>query len=343
MSKNRKKIQILIIVLASFISNIIYCQNTILLFSNYPSNISIVEKNHKVVKNPIWENNSGGYILDIKNSEETKISASKNLSFKLSTNNVTTKNIVINKGEELNLHRCLNSQEYCCENLSSKQQSATKKIYSVSLMKKSANKNKVLIFKNPSNEFFQIEDLFFTWETDSIVSKLSIIEIESLETIFEKEINDTLSSISFSTIKDDLKNKLKLDANYMLKVFTRNLDDNKLGLSENAFPFELKSMAFTNKEYYFPSFESVCINWKSNFKTDSIVISNKKGDVIFVSNDIEENNFCLSNVIEKDKIEPAVDYIVSIWLENNTVERYPFVILLDKEETDALKELLFFE
>ena len=161
-----KKILSILLTLLAFNS---FSQQSILLYTNYPSSIKIIENDKLIKTTPIWEKNAGGYIIDINNEAKTLVTADNDIFFKLSNNNKTTKKIRLPKGNKLSIYQCLNSEEYCCERLTTKQQSATKKIYAVALMKKSATKNKTVIFNNLTNEFINKNDINFCWETDSIL------------------------------------------------------------------------------------------------------------------------------------------------------------------------------
>jgi len=318
-----------------------FSQQSILLYTNFPSNIKVFENNKAIKRTPIWEENAGGYIIDINNEAKTLISAEGNINFKLSNDNKTTKKITLSDGESLSIYKCLNNEKYCCERLTTKQQSATKKIYAVSLMKKSAMKNKTVIFNDITNEFTSKNDIKLSWKTDSIIKFISIYDVNTMDIIYEKDIKNNIDSIDYYFIKNDLKQDLKDNNKYILKIITRNLQDPINEIKESSYEFSIKSLAFYKKQYYFSTFEAVDIKWKStiDIKTISLIEKASNTELKKIENS-NTNEFVLSDNIEKTKITSGKDYLLKIELSNGIIETYPFIILLDQEENDGLKFLI---
>ena len=335
--KTRKTLSIILTLLV-FNS---FSQQSILLYTNFPSSIKIMENNKLLKTTPIWERNAGGYIIDVNNEAKTLVAADGDIFFKLSNDNKTTKKIRLPKGGKLSIYKCLNSEEYCCERLTTKQQSATKKIYAVALMKKSAMRNKTVSFNNLTNEFINKDDVRFSWKTDSILKSISIYDVVSMDVIYEKEFNDNIYSIDYNTIKKDLKQDLKQNNKYVLKVITRNLADPITELKESSYGFNLKSIAFENKQYYFSTFEAVDIKWNTKQKVKSLLLIEKKSsNTLKKIENFTKNEFILSDIIDKKQIKSGLDYILKIELTDGSNEKYPFVILLNEDENNDLRFLL---
>jgi hypothetical protein len=335
------KAKILLVIILSFFSNILFSQKTILLYTNFPSSIKIIENDKLVNKTPIWTKNEGGYIIDINNDVKTLIFAKENINFKLSNDNSITKEINLGSGENLSIYKCLNSEEYCCERLTTKQQSATKKIYAVSLMKKNANSNKTVVFNELNHEFITQENVIIEWETDSVIKSISLYDVNSMEIVFEKELKENIYSINYNDIKIESKKELKSNNKYVLKITTRDLQELSTETKESSFEFKISILAFENRQYYYNTFESVKVNWKTKLDINSIsIIEKKSGKVLSKVLNINTNELILSKVIEKARIISGIEYILNFETNNGVIIYYPFIILLDQDENEDLKMLL---
>lgn len=335
------KAKILLVIILSFFSNILFSQKTILLYTNFPSSIKIIENDKLVNKTPIWTKNEGGYIIDINNDVKTLIFAKENINFKLSNDNSITKEINLGSGENLSIYKCLNSEEYCCERLTTKQQSATKKIYAVSLMKKNANSNKTVVFNELNNEFITQENVIIEWKTDSVIKSISLYDVNSMEIVFEKELKENIYSINYNDIKIESKKELKSNNKYVLKITTRDLQELSTETKESSFEFKISILAFENRQYYYNTFESVKVNWKTKLDINSIsIIEKKSGKVLSKVLNINTNELILSKVIEKARIISGIEYILNFETNNGVIIYYPFIILLDQDENEDLKMLL---
>jgi len=317
-----------------------FAQQSILLFTNFPSSIKIMENNKLISTSPIWEKNAGGYIIDVNNEAKTLVAADGDIYFKLSNDNKTTKKIRLQKGGKLSIYKCLNSEEYCCERLTTKQQSATKKIYAVALMKKSAMRNKTVIFNNLTDEFINKDDIKFSWKTDSILKSISIYDVSSMDVIYEKEFDNDIFSIDYNFIKDDLKHDLLFNNKYVLKIITRNLANPITKMKESSYGFSLKPIAFNNKQYYFSTFEAVNIEWATNDSIrNMILVSKVKADTLLNLKSYNKKYFSLEKEIDINKISSGKDYLLIFNLNNGLSVKYPFIILLNNEENEELKIL----
>ena len=202
-------------------------------------------------------------------------------------------------------------------------------------------RNKTVIFNNLTDEFIDKDDISFSWKTDSIIKSISIYDVVSMGVIYEKEFEDNIYSINYNTIKEDLKQDLKQNNKYVLKVVTRNLADPITETKESSYGFSLKSIAFENKQYYFSTFEAVNIKWSTKQKIKSISLTEKKSSNILKKvENLTKNEFVLSENIEKNQIKSGLDYILKIELTDGTIEKYPFVILLNDDENNDLRFLL---
>ena len=316
-------------------------QQSILLFTRFPANISVHENSVPVEKEAIWKQNMGGYLLNINNDSKTIIESSKDLTFKLSNENQTTKDIELEKGSSISVYKCMNNDKYCCEKLSDRQQSATKKIYAVAIMKKSALQNKTVVFESSQNSFIQKDDINIQWHTDSIVQKLVLYDVNEMEEILDIAVDDDLKEFSYERFKEDMTGEIKQNHKYVLKVITKNDEDIITGNKESSFPFELNEISFLGTDYYFPTLESVNIAWNTFSKITKLEIRNKSSkEIIYQQNDIEVNSIKLSEINTGKPIKSEEDYELILTLENTNIYTYPFVVLLTKEESNALLQVL---
>lgn len=320
---------------------IINAQQSVLLFTNFPSDLMISEEKTSVEKTPIWIKDKGGYLIDIKSDVKTIITSSSNITFKLSNENKTTKNIQISKGDKISVFNCLNSDEYCCQKLSDKQQSATKKIYAVSLMKKSANINKTVQFNNLTNSFINKTEFNVKWSTDSLIQSISIFDVNSMEEIFNKKISNQINSITYSDIKNNLLSDLSDGGKYVLKIHTRNLQNPIIEIEESSYGFEINTLAFVNKTYYFLTKESVNIEWDTKKTIKEISFYSKPDNIkLWSSVDFTKNNFSINTDIANTKIITGTEYVLKLVLENDNVFSYSFVVLLSEEESEELFKIV---
>ena len=319
-------------------------QNTLLIYTKFLSDLNFIDESASAVplKN-LWQKDDGGYILNYEDADKTYISSENYANFKLSSQKKLTKLITLEENDKVSLHNCLNNEKYCCERLTDKQKKGTEKLFAVAVMKKSALKDQLLIFDEKNlKEFHHPENISINWKTKAPVKKVYLVDINEIKTIWEaSEYTD--HSFSYNTLENIAGDVIETGHKYQLNIVVEKDEEKD---EKFTWDFELKPLAFENTEYYFPTAEAVQIKWNTDEKIKSISLEENKNNIkLWESNDFSSNTFSytgIENVVE-NKLEPGKDYSLNIELENGKMFDYTFSVLLNEEESQELKKLIFSE
>jgi len=252
-------------------------QNTVLIYTKFPAFLNIEDANKTSVdKKELWQKNGDGYIVDFNDLYNTYISTNNKASFRLSSDKKLSKFITLESNEKVSLYKCLNNEKYCCEKLSDKQKKATEKIYAVAIMKKAATKDDPLIFSdNNIKEYNNPDDISIKWATDGAVSQMYIVDINTVETVWEvNEYNNSV--ITFEQIKDQLKKPLETGHKYQLNIAIKPPENAVSKKNKFSFDFDITPLAFQTTVHQFPTTESVSIDWNTDHKITKICLMDAK-------------------------------------------------------------------
>jgi hypothetical protein len=312
-------------------------QNMLLVYSSNPGILKFFDSSgSQLSSRPIWGQNEGGLAVQVPDMSQAFISAEGQASLKLSDKNRTTKLISINREQRLSLESCFSAEKYCCESLSDRQRSGTEKIMAVSVMKKSADELKPVVFTKGSRYITGPADLLIEWRAEIEWETVFLVELSSMETVWS---SSSFSSFSF-TAADIAANGILLNdkAEYQLTVRYREAS----GAASNAsFIFEHGPLAFADTGYHFVSKEAMHISWKSREAARELVLM--AGEQILWKGADAGSSFFNIGSLPADvaaSISPGTEYQLAITMQNGAKYNYSFMVLVDNEESLALKELV---
>jgi len=314
-------------------------QNTLLVYTKYPSQLSFIDAFNKVLPSKaVWNQQDGGYVLNYDDLENTYVSSSTQAaSFKLSNSSKLTKLIALQANDKVSLQKCFTSEKYCCEQLNDKQKKGTEKILAVAIMKKSADKNLPLSFETADNlEITDIQELLVAWTAKIPVKEAYIVDVSDLSIVWQQD-NYALNKISYQNISPSLKKNFAMNHKYQLGIV---LDDNSG--KKYTFDFDLKDVAFKTRDYNFATVEVANISWASNKPVSSVSIVDPAGNaVLWEKTSFSGNNLELSKIDElKNKVVPGKEFKLQVELDDKSTYDYSFQILLSKEDSDALRSII---
>lgn len=336
-----KIFSILLLFFSINIIGVCFGQRTLLLFTKTPDLMKIFDNKSELSKTPIWNKEKGGYLFELVNDETTLIEAKDNVTFKLSSQKTITKNIDLNKGSNISIYKCLNNERYCCESLNEKQEYATKKIYSMAVMKRSALQKKMLYFNNLNNSFLVNDNAEISWTTDSLITNASITDVNTMNIIWEVKKWEN-KSINLAEINKE--KGLLPQHKYILTLSVKNSSNGVNGTEEFNYEFEINNFAFETTESYFPTKSGVEISWNTIEKIKSVaLINNVTKEILWKADGYDKSKFSL-DALQTDpaysKIVPETEYILSIKTDGQDAEySYSFYVILSDEESLLMEQL----
>lgn len=332
--------RILITILQLLLCFSVYAQNTLLVYTKFPTHLNFVDgSNNSIPVTSIWNQADGGLVLNFQKLENTFVVADEMVNFKLSDQNRLTKLIALDTQNKISLHKCFTSEKYCCEKLTDKQKKGTEKLLAVSVMKKSVADHSPLIFA-PEN-LTQIQDLTeleVNWATENSIKEIYLVDITDLETIWQSEsFTSSVFKASDLHIGDV---KLKKDHKYQLNI---QLNTPNPEAGKFSYEFDYTNLAFESNHYHFPTKQAVSVDWRTKENVSKATLLSQTGEKLWESNLVKESNFSLSSLPTdvQGKVQAGQEYTIQVSTEKSSYE-YQFMILLDPSESDDLKALLDF-
>lgn len=316
-----------------------YLQNSILLYTNFPESITFTDVDNKdLPKKPLWNKDKGGFLIENDNAGDTYIKTDNNATFKLSNQKQTTKIISLKKDEKIELNECFRNNLYCCEKLTEKQEKATEKIFAVSLMKKAINLKKALVFNQESYCFLSTEEINILWETDSLINKIEIIDINNLEIVYQS--NDyKFNGLKSNRLNDGLKKGLIVGNSYLLNIYTKDLSVFPEKVQKHSVQFDLKPIVFENTSYYFNSLKTINIKWNSINKTTKVRLYNvKDNNEIYTKSDYNKQEFSADD-FDVSLLKSGEIYALEVEDKKGNKEKYLFQPILDNHDINSLQEI----
>lgn len=334
-----KHIYLLVIAICCSIASV-NAQNTLLVYTKWPSKLNFIDAFNKVIPvQNIWSEEEGGFVLSYEELATTYVTASDFASFKLSDQVKLTKLIALSKDSKISLQKCFTNEKYCCEKLTDKQKKGTEKLYAVALMKKGHSLNLPIVFDEKSTKGVNsLNDVFIKWESKLTVEKVYIIDVNTLETVFEKDAPQT-SQLTYEDLKSASKDFLK-NHHYQLSVVLKQANNT---LVKHKFDFAFNDLTFNSDNYHISSKESFDISWKTDEKVKKIeVIDSVTNKTVWEKSDYKKSSISSEEMNNGlgDAVSAGSDYSVYITLENGQKYKYKFMILLEENELDALKSIV---
>lgn len=334
----RKYIKIGLAVCLTAALQAVDAQNTLLVYTRYPTQLNFIDAFNKVLpKKAMWNEKDGGFVLNYDELDNTFISAEQSANFKLSNNSQLTKLIALQANDKISLQKCFTSEKYCCEQLNDKQKKGTEKILAVAVMKKSADKNLPVVFQDAiKKEISSMNDMSVAWTTLSAIKEVYLVDVNTLDIVWKK--NDFAGdNIEYQDIAGELTKPMEMNHTYQFGIILASDTDNKY-----TFDFNLKDLAFQSLDYHFVSDEVVKIGWATDKKIANIsLLESASNKNLWQSTDYSASEFALSSEASlKGKVQPGVEYKLNIRLDNGSTHDYNFMVLLDSSDSEALKALL---
>lgn len=330
-----------ILTLFVVLTNYCVAQNTLLVYTKFPSQLNFIDAFNKVIpKKAIWSEKDGGYIVNIADLENTFIQSNDpNVSFKLSNTTQITKLISLEGNNKIALEKLFTNEKYCCERLSDKQKNGTEKILAMSVMKKGDNKLEPVIYDEQIfSEICNIEELNISWKTAGEIKQIYLVDVNNVKTIWLSD-NYNSNSLTYENIKSQLTTQFEKNHKYQLNILLKNQDPEV----KYVYEFDYSELAFLTQEYHFTSQDAVKIDWKTSQMVTSLLLKNSSNSSILWSSDkIQNNSFSYSEIFAQNSksLTPGEEYILELKLDNNKVYQYNFIVLISKEEDDALKMII---
>lgn len=330
----------LIFILALTLGSVlnIKCQNTVLLYTSYPTQLNFIDAfNKSIPKQALWHKDDGGYILNIENLENTFVIANdENANFKLSNNSKLTKLISLQANNKQSIDKFFRSEKYCCVKLTDKQKKGTEKLFAVAVMKKSKTGYKNLEFAaDNKTEITEIADFTLQWNSTLPVKHIYLTDINTLDIVWETKqySNNNIKLSDFVSPKDFVYGH-----KYQLAIVIQNKDSEE----KYSFEFDYNNLAFTTHEFYFPTTEALNIAWQTNEQIAEISLKDKTGKMLFANVTPKENSFSFESMSNeaRAKFQSEQEYNLQITLENKQTYTYTFVVIMNLFESAELKALV---
>ncbi|MBK8806052.1 MAG: hypothetical protein IPO21_05140 [Bacteroidales bacterium] len=316
-------------------------QNTLLVYTKYPSQLNFIDAFNKVIpKKPIWSETDGGYIINLKDLDNTYVTTTDaSASFKLSSNEQLTKAISLDINKKVALQKLFTNEKYCCEKLSEKQKKGTEKIYAVSVMKKGEKKYDPLEFlAQNNNEVCYLDSIAIAWKTLGEIKSIYLLDVNTLETVWESDTyND--SELTYNKIKSMLKREFLKNHKYQINIVLKNQDPEV----KYSYEFDYSDLAFNSQLYHFPSQENVSISWQSVQKVAKLqVVESSTGRMLLEKNNVQNNIFSFINDVSpiNERFVSGIEYQLNVILENEEMYSYNFEVLINEEDSQILKSII---
>jgi len=319
---------IILFLTMTIVRSFAFTQNTLLVYTKFPLHLNFIDLNNSTIeKKAIWSEEEGGYIINVENVEKTYVQSNDDATFfKLSDQERVTKLIALPSNDKLSLEQCFSSEKYCCEKLTDKQRKSTEKIFAIAVMKKDAQKVEYFSFTQPSHQFLKNEDITFNWTSNAEIQKAYIVDVESLDIVYESTNVETNSF----TLPNDIKTLE--DSKYQFAIEFKEPQYKKQTID-----FSIQDVAFTSMEYYLPSQKTATISWKSTKPIENIcVINTKTKNVIY-----EKKENCSSLPLNEIEKSLSVDSQYSLIVKcDNKKYSFDFEILVDNNSVKNLTGLI---
>jgi len=314
-------------------------QNTLLVYTKWPSKLNFIDAFNKVIPfHSVWNEEEGGFEISYDELENTYVTTSDFASFKLSDQIKLTKLIAMSKDSKISLHQCFTNEKYCCEKLTDKQKKGTEKLYAVALMKKGHKLNKPIYFTESSTQSVsKIEDLKLEWESKLVVKSISILDVNNLETIYELDA-PAISSLGYEQLKE-VKDKFDNGGQYQLSAV---LEQANRSTVKHHFNFSLQDLSFNSSEYHIPSKEVLNLGWTSDKTVKNVqIIDSASNKTIWTDDKFSGSSVVLKNLGKSsDLLNAGTEYTLEVELDNGKKFQHKFMILLDDSELAALKDIV---
>lgn len=322
--------KLIVVLFSTMYFGVINAQNTLLVYTKFPSQLSFIDvQNNDIPKKAIWSEEEGGYVINFDETGSTFVhSSSDGAIFKLSDQSKVTKLIAMPADDKISLEKCFSDQKYCCDKLTDKQRKSTEKIYAVAVMKKDANMVEYFAYTNTTTQFSSAEEVNLKWYTDKEISKVYIVDLESLETVFES------SDVSKEGLSLEGKGLKLKESNYQIAVEFKEIQYKKQTLN-----FEINGVAFQNDEYYLPSQKKGIISWKTQEKISSLVVLNTETMEELAHVDNPEASFFEVASISKN-LKSEEQYTIKLTTENGDEYSKNFEILFDNSAVEELAQIV---
>lgn len=315
-------------------------QNTLLIYTKFPNQIMFIDAFNKVIPSKaLWNQQDGGYMISYNDPSNTYVEVSDpNAIFKLSDMHKLTKIISLPVKEKMSLQKCFNNEKYCCEQLSDKQKKGTEKLLAISVMKKGVDKSTPVVFSD--NNFREIsikENLKIDWQIEGTIKSMYLLDITTLETVWHAD-NYNANTVTYAQLASGLKKPLEKKHKYQLNIVLNN-DQN--ADAKYVYEFDYKDLAFETQEYHFVTSEAVKISWNTQLKIKKAYIRDiTQNKNVWEAEKYAASSIDYSSIQAGAVLTPNDEYQLILELDNNEVYNYDFMVMLDAEESAALKQLV---
>lgn len=317
-------------------------QNTLLIYTKFPNQIMFIDAFNKVIPSKaLWNQQDGGYMISYNDPNDTYVEVSDpNAIFKLSDMHKLTKIISLPLKEKMSLQKCFNNEKYCCEQLSDKQKKGTEKLLAISVMKKGVDKVTPVIFSEKNfNEISVKENLKIDWQISGVIKTMYLIDITTLETIWQTD-GFKSTELTYALLANGLKKPLEKKHKYQLNIV---LDNDQNADAKYVYEFDYKDLAFETQDYHFVTEEAIKINWNTQQKIKKAYLRNiTQNKNVWEAEKYTSSSFDYATLHSSGvaTLAPSDEYQLILELDNNDVYNYDFMVMLDAEESTALKQLV---
>lgn len=314
-------------------------QNTLLVYTKWPSKLNFIDAFNKIIPfQSVWNEDEGGFEISYEDLENTYVTTSDFASFKLSDQVKLTKLIAMSKDSKISLHQCFTNEKYCCEKLTDKQKKGTEKLYAVALMKKGHKLNLPITFSEGSTQsVIALEDVLLEWKSKLPVKSITILDVNSLKTVYDVEY-PSMNRINYSNL-EKVKDQFQSGHQYQLSVALEQADKTTV---KHHFDFKIEKLSFVGEEYHIPSKEVMEFNWKTSSGVKNVQIVDSASNMnVWSESNYKKNSLRIADIGKSaDLLEAGKEYSFIVELDNGEKYSYKFMILLDDEELAALKQIV---
>ncbi len=297
-----------------FSSSLLLAQSKLIITSKQNIQQLKIKENGKLKSVPTWNKSGGGFLLEVKDLNNTELVSEGMAVFKLFRfdKKQSTRWIGLQEGESLTFAECFAKYPGEVEKETSVVESASKFFTSMfsgysltesNTLMRSSDQESSLYFSSDSREtIFKAEDLMVKWSTDAQIKNISIRDLTSPSIVWVSPMyTDTF--LSYQQIEAKLMNDLEPGHNYQIKI---KLDDSmgQVQDTEHSFEFKMSPLVFNQPEpVSFLIVDSVNFQWQSAQPVGFIKIIEKDSKQhVFSCANIAENTLSYATIKEKAEI-----------------------------------------